>query len=120
MQVIALAQTAQNGDSVLDRRLIDQHRLEAPFQGLVLFDMLAVFVERGGADAMQLAPREHGLQQVAGVHGAFGLPRPHYRVQFVDEQNDAALGRLYFLEHGLQALFKLTAELGSRHQRTHI
>jgi hypothetical protein len=31
-----------------------KHRLEAPFQRRVLFDMLAIFVERGRADAVEL------------------------------------------------------------------
>jgi hypothetical protein len=38
---------------------------------------------------MQFAARQHGLQQVAGVHRAFGLPRPDHRMQLVDKQDDA-------------------------------
>ena len=69
-------------------RLIDQHRLEAAFEGGVLFDVLAVFVERGGADAVQLAAGQHRLEQVAGVHRPFGLAGADDGVQFVDEQDD--------------------------------
>ena len=69
------------------RGLVDQHRLEAALQGRVLLDVLAVFVERGGADAVQLAARQHGLQQVARVHGALGLAGADHGVQLVDEQD---------------------------------
>ena len=55
------------------RRLVDQHLLEAALERGVLLDVLAVFVERGRADAVQLAARERGLQHVAGVDRAFGL-----------------------------------------------
>ena len=94
MDFIALAQPAQNRDGVFDARLVDQHGLEPAFESCVLFDVLAVFVERGCADAMQLAARQHRLQQIAGVHGAFGLARADHGVQLVDEQNDLAFGRL--------------------------
>jgi len=83
--------------------LIHQHRLKAPFKSFVFFDVLAIFIERSRANAMQFAAREHGLQQVAGVHRAFGLPRSDDRVQLVDKQNDVAFGRLDFLQYRLQA-----------------
>ncbi len=56
-------------------RLVDQHLLEAALERGVLLDVLAVFVERGRADAMQLAARERRLEHVARVHRAFGLAR---------------------------------------------
>ena len=60
-----LAQPPQDGDGVLDRGLVDQHGLEAPLQGGVLLDVLAVLVEGGGADHVQLAAGQHGLEHVA-------------------------------------------------------
>ena len=46
---------------VLDGGLVHRHRLEAPLQGGVLLDGLAVLVEGGGADHLNLAPGEGGL-----------------------------------------------------------
>ena len=71
----------------------DEDRLEAPRQRGVLLDMLLVFVERGGADAMQFAARQRRLEQVGGVHGAVGLAGADQRVHLVDEQDDAAVRR---------------------------
>ena len=88
---VALLQAAQNRDGVFDRRLVDQHLLEAPLERRVLLDVLAVFVERRGADAMQFAARQRGLQHVAGVHRALGLAGADHRVQFVDEHDRLAL-----------------------------
>src|SRR5581483_6811084 len=70
---VFLFQPAQNRDGVLDRRLADEHFLKAPFERGVFLDVLAVFIERGRADRVQLAARERGLEHVAGVDRAFRL-----------------------------------------------
>ena len=70
VHLVALLQAAQDRDRVLDRGLVDQHLLEAPLERGVLLDVLAVLVERGRADAVQLAAGERGLEHVAGIHGA--------------------------------------------------
>ena len=72
-------------------RLADQHLLEAALERGVLLDVLAVFVERGRADAVQLAARERRLEHVAGVDRAFGLAGADHGVQLVDEDDGAAL-----------------------------
>ena len=98
----------------------DEHRLEAPRQRRVLLDVLAVFVERRGADAMQLAARQRRLQQVGGVHRAVRLAGADQRVHFVDEQDDAALGRGHFVEHRLQPLLEFAAIFRAGDQRAHV
>ena len=75
MDLVALAQAAQDRDRLLDGRLVDEDRLEAPLEGGVLLDVLAVLVERRRADRVELAAREHRLEQVGGVHRAFGRAR---------------------------------------------
>jgi hypothetical protein len=82
--------------------------------------MLAVFIERARTDTVQLAPRQRRLEQVGRVHRALGRARADHRVQFVDEQDDLAGGLLDFLEHGLEPLLELAAELGARDQRAHV
>ena len=72
------------------RRLVDVDRLEAPRQRGVLLDVLLVFVERGGADAMQFAARQRRLEQVRGIHGAVGLAGADEGVHLVDEENVGA------------------------------
>ena len=91
--LVFVLQAAQDRDRVLDRRLGHEHRLEAPRQRGVLLDVLLVFVERGRADAMQLAARQRRLEQVGRVHRAVGLAGADQRVHLVDEQDDAAVRR---------------------------
>ena len=119
MGLVARLQPAEDGDRVLDRGLADEHRLEPPLQGGVLLDVLAVFVQRGGADAAQLAAGQGRLEQVGRVAAAFGPARADHRVQLVDEEDHVA-GVGHFAEHGLEPLLELAAELGAGHQRAHV
>ena len=117
---ITLLESAQDGDGVLHRRLIDLYGLEAALERGVLFDILAVFVERRRADAVQLAAGEHRLEEVAGVHAAFGLAGADDGVQLIDEQQDASLALAHFLEHGLEPFLEFATVLGARDQRAHV
>ena len=55
VRLVAVAQTLEDLDGVAQRRLLDLDRLEAALERGVLLEVLAVFVERGGADGLQLA-----------------------------------------------------------------
>ena len=120
MQLVLLLEAAQDRDGVLDRRLVDEDRLEAAGQRGILLDVLAVFVERGGADAMQLAAGQRRLQQVRGVHRAVRLAGADQRVHLVDEQDDVAVGGGDFGQHRLQPLLELAAIFRAGDQRAHV
>ena len=120
VHLVALLEAAQDADRVLDRRLADQHGLEAAGERGVLLDVLAVLVERRGADRAQLAARQHRLQQVGGVDRALGGAGADDRVQLVDEEDGLALGRRHLAEHGLEPLLELAAVLGAGQQRAHV
>ena len=92
MGFVARLEAAEDGDRVFDVRLADEDRLEAPLQGGVFFDVLAIFVERRRADAAQLAAGQGRLQQVGRVAAAFGRAGADDGVQLVDEQDDVAAG----------------------------
>ena len=120
MLLVLLLQAAQDGDGILHGRLGDEDRLEAPGERRILLDVLAVFVERGGADAVQLAARQRGFEQVAGIHGALGLAGADDGVQLVDEQDDLAALGLDLGQHGLEPLLELAAVFGAGDQRAHV
>ena len=118
--LIALLQTAKDGNGILHGGLVHQNGLEAALQSGVLFNILPVFVQRSGADAVQLAPGQHRLEEISGVHAAFGFACAHNRVQLVDKQDDLSLGLTDLAEDGLQPLLKLAPVFGSGDQRAHI
>ena len=118
--LVLLLQATQDRNGVLDGRLAHHNGLETTGERRVLFDVLAVLVERGRADRMQVATGERRLEDVAGVHGALGGTRAHDGVELIDEQDDLAFRFLHFLEHGLQAVLELTTVLGAGDQRAHV
>ena len=120
VDLIAFLQAAQDGDGGFHRRLAHQHFLEAALQGGVLLDVLAVFVQGGGAHAVQLAARQCRLEHVAGVHGTVALAGAHHGVDLVDEDDGAAFIRSDVLEHGLQAFLELAPILGTGQQCGHV
>ena len=120
VRFVLFLQTAENGDRVLDRRLVDHHFLEAALKCGILFDILSVFVEGGRADHMKFASREGGLQHIAGIHAPLGLPRTDNGVELIDEENDLALLVRHFLQKLLQALLEFAAVLGARNEARHI
>ena len=120
MRLVALLETAEDGDRVGGRRLADEHGLEAALERRVLLDVLAVLVERRRADGAQLAAREHRLQHVGGVDRALRRARADDRVQLVDEDDQLALGGSDLPEHGLQPLLELAAVLRAGEQRADV
>ncbi len=115
-----LAQAAQDRDRILHGGLVDHYRLESPGQRGVLLHALAVLVERGGSDHVQLAAGQHWLEHVAGVHRALGGPGAHDGVQLVDEEQDPSLGGLHLGQHGLEPFLELAAVLGSGDERAYV
>jgi hypothetical protein len=72
----------------------DLDRLEAALERGVLLDVLAVLVERGGADGLQLAAGQHRLEDAGGVDRALGGTGTDEGVHLVDEQDDVAAVRI--------------------------
>uniref|UniRef100_A0A0N4ZZD3 NDK domain-containing protein n=1 Tax=Parastrongyloides trichosuri TaxID=131310 RepID=A0A0N4ZZD3_PARTI len=120
VDLVLLLEAAQDRHRVLDGGFGDEDRLEATGQGRVLFDVLAVFIQRGGADTVQLAARQGGLEQVGGVHRAVALARPDQGVHLVDEEDDLALSGGDLVQHGLQPLLELAAVFGPGDQGAHV
>ena len=115
VHLVALLQPPQDGDGVLHAGLADVDLLEAALQRRVLLHVLAELVERGGADHAQLAPGQHRLEHVAGVHGALGRAGTDDGVHLVDEGDDLPVGVGDLLEDGLEPLLELAPVLGPGH-----
>ena len=115
MLLVARLERGQDLDRVLDARLLDIDGLEATLESRVLGEVLAEFLGRGGADNLEGAAREHGLEHGARVDGALGRTGTDDGVHLVDKQDDV-VGFGGLLDHVLEALLKLAAILGTRHE----
>ena len=108
---VAVFQPVEDLDRLLDRRLADEHRLEAALESRILFDVLAIFVEGRRADDVELTAGERGLQHVGGVHRALGCARSDDGVHLVDEEDQVVRGLADLVDHGLEPLLELAAVL---------
>jgi hypothetical protein len=117
--LVAVAQALQDVDRVGQRRFLDLDRLEPALERGVLFQVLAVLVEGRRADRLQLASREHRLEDRRRVDRALGGTRPDEGVQLVDEQDDVAAGP-DLLEDLLEALLEVTPVAAPRHERAEV
>lgn len=119
VRLVAVAQTLEDLDGVLDRRLTDLDGLEAAFERGVLLDVLAVLVEGGRADRLQFTACELRLEDRRCVDRAFGRTRADERVQLVDEQDDVAAA-VDLLEDLLEAFLEVAAVPAACHERTQV
>ncbi len=119
MLFVAVAQAFQDAHGLLHVGLLHQHGLEAALEGRILFQMLAVLVERGGADDLYLAARKGRLQDGSGIDGALGSAGTDKGMQLVDEQDDVTR-LLNLLDALLQALLELAAVLRACNQRGNV
>ena len=119
VRLVAVAQALEDLDGVRQRRLTHLDRLEAALERGVLLQVLAVLVERGGTDGLQLATGQHRLEDAGRVDRALGGTRTDQGVDLVDEQDDVAAGA-DLLEHLLEALLEVTAVAGTGDQRTQV
>ena len=119
MLFIALLEAPQDLDGVRHRWLTHHHRLEAPFQGRIPLDVLAVFIQGGGADALQLAPGQGRLENIGSVDRPLSCTSTDQGVHLVDHEDHIA-GGADLLHDLLEALLELTAILGAGHQQADI
>ncbi|MNX20475.1 hypothetical protein D3C86_504200 [compost metagenome] len=68
VNLVTLFKATQDGNGVFFARLIHQNFLEASLEGRILLYILAVLVERGRANAVQLTASQRRLEHVAGIH----------------------------------------------------
>ncbi len=120
VDLVLLFEAAEDADGLLDGWFSHQYWLEAALERRVLLDVLAVFRQRGGADAPQLAASERRLEQIGRVHGALGGAGADQGVELVDEEDDLAVGVHDLLEDGLEAVLELAAILGAGDEGAHV
>ena len=116
---VARFNTLQDPHGFVLVRCPDLHGLEAPFQGAVLLDRLAVLGWGCCANALDLAARQCRFKDVRGVERTFRRSGTHQCVQLVDENNRVWIIDKLFHD-SFQALIKLTAIFRSSHNQREI
>ncbi len=118
--LIVLPHALENLYTFFHSGFINHDGLEPSLQRRILFDMLTVVLQSGGADDLHIPAGQSGLQNIGGVHGsAFGLSGTHNIVHLVNNQYDIMLG-LGLVNNSLHTGLKLASELGAGHNACQI
>lgn len=113
------AQTAEDFNRFFGRRLSHKDGLETSFERGILFDMTAVFLNRGRADYLHLTSRERRLDYIRRVDRAFGAAGSDYRMNFIDKQDYLRIFRNLF-HHVFHPFLKLAAVFGTGDHRGYV
>ena len=109
----------QDGNRLLNGRLVDNDGLKAAFEGGILLDILPVFLEGRGSDHLNLPSGEGGLQDICSVHRSLGVSGSDQIMHLVDHKNDIAAG-LDLLDQVFHPALKLSAKLRAGNHCGHI
>ena len=120
VNLVAVLDSAQDGNGVLNRRFRGKYRLETSLQRLVFLDVLAVLIQCRGSNGMQFTTGQSGLDEVGGIGRTLCSSRSHYGVKLIYEEDYLALAACNLIDNGLQTLLELTAEFGSGHKGSDI
>ena len=113
---IARPQPGQYLDRLVDARLLEHHALQPAREPPVALYLLEL-VERRRPDESEVPRRQQRLDQHREVHrAAGGGPRPHRRVNLVDEEDGQRTPR-EGVDDGLETLLEVASEPGAREQR---
>ncbi len=107
---------AQDAERLFGSGRLDDDLLEAPFERRIALDILAIFVERGGSDGLQLAARKSRLEDIGRIETALRRTGTDDGVYFIDE-DDRIFSLAQLVQELLHALLELAAELRAGDQR---
>ncbi len=117
--LVPVAKSSQDLDRVCQRRLLDLDRLEPPFEGGVLLEMLSVLVERSRTYRLELAAGKHRLEDRGGVDGTLCRTGADESVKLVDEQDDVSAGP-DLLQDLLETLLEVTPVTTTGYERAQV
>ena len=117
--LVVLLYTLEDLDCIFNIGLVNHNGLESALKGRVLFYILSVFRKCGCANHLYFPAGKSRFKDVCGVHTTLCRTGRNHGVYLVKHQNDVAQ-LLNFVNKPLDAVFKLTSELGARNNSGHI
>ena len=114
VRLVFVLEALEDREGLLDGGRVHDDRLEAALERGVSLDVLAVFIQRGRPDRLQLAARQRGLDHVGRVDRALGAPAPMTVCSSSMKRHDRAFGAADLLDDIFKPLFEFAAILGAR------
>ena len=116
---VALTQTFENLDGLIDRGLGDVYLLKTAHNALAFREIAVVFVVGSASDEADVASFEIRLEHVGGIVGTVVAAGTDHIVYLVDVDDGFAF-LLHALHHLLDAPFEVAAILCARQHCTHV
>ena len=120
MNLIALLETAEDCDRVLNRGLLDPDWLKAAFEGCILFHIIPILCGRGSSDCSQFTASQLRLEEIGSINRSLTCTSPHDSVKLIDKEDNLTVCRGDLLEKCLQTVLKLPPILCSRNHSSDI
>src|SRR5262249_35299676 len=108
--LVAFADTLEDFQGLLDRRLFHNYFLEAALQSRVALNILTVLIQSSCANTLQLATCQSWLKDIRSINRAFCSASANQRMHLINE-NDAIAAIADLLNNFFQALLKLATIL---------
>ena len=116
---VAVAKTFQDVNGVWKRRLVYLYRLETTSKRCVFFKVLAVLIQSGCTDCLQLSTSKHRFQNRSCVDCTLSSTCANQGVDLIDESDDVATGT-NFLGDFLKSFFEVSAVAATCNKGTKI
>ena len=112
---IIMLDAPQNIFTIRKARFLYRNRLEAPFQGRILFDIFPVFRHCCSAYNLNFSTRQRGFHNISGIHGTFRISSTYNIMNLINYKYNVSRS-LHFVQQAQYSGFKLPSELGSCYQ----
>ena len=119
MLLIAFLNAAQDLQSVFNRRLLYQNRLETPLQCRIPLNILTIVIKGSGTNTLKFTPCQRRLKDISRINGTLSGTGTDHGVEFINKEDTIATG-FYLLNNLLQPFFKLAPVLCSGNYSGHI
>src|SRR5258706_13865141 len=118
MCFVTITQAMQHLDGIFDGWLFHINGSKAPFECGIFLNKLMEFIQCGRADTLQFTAGQGRFEHIACVHCTLCSASTNDCMQFIDHQNNIALGALDSLNHSLETFLEFAAEAGTSDHRT--
>ena len=119
MSFVSVFDILQNLQRLVGRCRFKYHLLKSSFQCAIFLNAVAIFVERGGTNALYRAPSQCRLHNIGRIHATRCATSANDGVYLVDKDDDVGIIFNLF-KQSANTFFKLSAVFSASHHARHI
>mmetsp|Transcript_9273 Transcript_9273/g.18422 ORF Transcript_9273/g.18422 Transcript_9273/m.18422 type:complete len:435 (-) Transcript_9273:265-1569(-) len=117
--LITLSESQHDLEGLIHCWFWNNNWLETTLKSRILLNMLAILIQCGGSNALQLTSGQSWLENIGGINSSFSGSRSNESVNLINHKNNIII-LLDLIHQFLQSFLKLSSVLGSCYKQTHI